>query len=340
MSSLEMNKIAAAILVGGILTLGVGIVSNAIYNPERRAHEGAGGEEGGAAPAPAAAPVAVEPISKLLASADPAKGEAIAKKCMTCHTFEKGGPNKVGPDLWGVIGRQAGSHEGFAYSDAIKAVGKPWTYEMINHFIANPKQYAPGTKMTFPGLPKAEDRANVIAFIRTKADSPAPLPSDADIQAAEDQYKKDQEAAAKPAAEAPKPEANAAAPATGGGEASGFQPSLSMIAAADPAKGEAISKKCLTCHTFAKGGPNKIGPDLWSVIGRQAGSHEGFAYSDAIKKLGKPWDFESLDHFIYSPKDFAPGTKMTFAGLKKPEERAALLRWLRDQNDNPPELPK
>ncbi|HEX9449307.1 MAG TPA: cytochrome c family protein, partial [Dongiaceae bacterium] len=82
------------------------------------------------------------------------------------------------------------------------------------------------------------------------------------------------------------------------------------------------------------------GPNLWGVIGRQAGSHEGFAYSDAVKGLGKPWDFASIDQFIFSPKDYAKGTKMSFAGLKKPEDRAALLRWLRDQSDSPAELPK
>ncbi len=333
MSSLEMNKIAAAVLVGGILTLGVGLVSHGIYHPGGGEHAGG---EGAAHADEAPAVVVIEPISKLLASADVNKGAEIAKKCMTCHNFEKGGPNKVGPDLWGLIGRQAGSHEGFAYSDAIKGLGKPWTYEMVNHFITNPRHFAPGTKMTFAGLPKVQDRADVIAWLRNQSDSPAALPSDADIKAAEDQYKKDQEAASKPA-EA-QPQAAAAAPAAAAG--SEFQPSLSMIAAADPAKGAEIAKKCMTCHTFEKGGPNKIGPDLWGVVGRQSGTHEGFAYSDAMKAHGKPWDFASLDHFIYSPRDFIPGTKMTFPGLKKPEDRAALLRWLHDQSDSPAELPK
>lgn len=331
-SSLEMNKVAAAILVGGMLTLGIGIVSNAIYHPGH-GEKTEGGEGGAAAPQALAA---IEPISKLLASADPAKGEAIAKKCQTCHDLTKGGPNKVGPNLWGVIGRQAGSHEGFAYSDGIKGLGKPWTYEMINHFIAGPKNYVAGTKMSFAGLPKVEERAEVIAWLRNQSDSPAPLPSDADIQAADAQYKKDQEGTTKPATEAPKPEGNAAP--TGGGDE--FKPSVAMIAAADPAKGEAISGKCKTCHDLSKGGPNKIGPNLWGVVGRQAGSHEGFAYSDAVKGLGKPWDLASIDQFIYSPKDYAKGTKMSFAGLKKPEDRAALLRWLRDQSDSPVELPK
>jgi len=335
-SSLEMNKIAAAILVGGLLTLGIGIVSNAIYHPGHG--ENAEGE--GAPAAAPQAPAAIEPVSKLLASADPAKGAEIAKKCQTCHDFTKGGPNKVGPNLWGVLGRQAGSHEGFAYSEGVKGLGKPWTYEMINHFIDSPKNYVAGTKMTFAGLPKVEDRANVIAWLRTQSDSPEALPSDADIQAAEDQYKKDQEAAAKPAAAAAAPAATTEAAAGGAAGGDEFKPSVSLIAAADPSKGAEIANKCKTCHDLTKGGPNKIGPNLWGVVGRQAGSHEGFAYSDAIKGLGKPWDFESLDHFVYSPKDYAKGTKMTFAGLKKPEDRAALLRWLRDQSDSPAELPK
>src|SRR5512147_969145 len=164
--SLEANKIAAAILVGGMLTLSVGLISNVIYGP----HEG---HEGGEAAAPAeaapAAPKAIEPVSGLLASADVAKGAEISKKCMTCHSFGKGEAAKVGPNLWGIVGNKHGHMEGYAYSDAIKSIDKPWGYEEIGHFITNPKHYAPGTKMTFPGLPKVQDRADLIAWLRTQA---------------------------------------------------------------------------------------------------------------------------------------------------------------------------
>jgi cytochrome c len=117
------------------------------------------------------------PLPELLAKADPAKGEASAKKCQACHDFSKGGPNKVGPNLWGVVGRPVASHEGFNYSAALKAKGGNWTYEDINHFITNPKNYVPGTLMAFAGDPNPEDRANILAYLRTLSDSPVPFPA-------------------------------------------------------------------------------------------------------------------------------------------------------------------
>jgi cytochrome c len=117
-----------------------------------------------------------EPVSGLLASANVDKGKAVAKKCEACHTFQKGGPNKIGPDLWGVVGRPVASHEGFSYSNALKKKGGTWDYESINEFIAHPSKTVPGTKMTFAGLDKVQDRADVIAYLRSLADSPAPLP--------------------------------------------------------------------------------------------------------------------------------------------------------------------
>ena len=193
--SLEANKIAAAVLVGGMLTLSVGLLSNIIYGP----HEGPEGGEAGAAPMEAApAPKAIKPVSGLLAGADVAKGAEISKKCMTCHDFTNGGPNKIGPNLWGIVGNKHGHKEDFAYSDAIKSIDRPWGYEEINHFITSPKTYAKGTKMSFPGLPKVEDRADLIAWLRTQADSPVALPTDDEIKAAEEEFKKQQEAATAP----------------------------------------------------------------------------------------------------------------------------------------------
>jgi cytochrome c len=329
--SLEANKIAAAILVGGMLTLSVGLVSNMIYE----SHEG---EAGGAAKAaPVEQPVVIEPVSGLLAKADVAKGAEISKKCQVCHTFGKGEPAKVGPNLWGIVGNKHAHMAGFPYSDAIKGMAdKIWNYEEINHFITNPRHYAPGTKMTFPGLPKVEDRADVIAWLRTQADTPVPLPSDADIKAAEDAAKKQQAAAAPaaPAAAAQQPEA--AAPAA----AAPPEDATKLIAAADPAKGEQISSKCKACHDFTKGGPNKIGPNLWGVIGAPTAHKPDFNYSDAIKGLNSTWTFAALDKFLTSPRAYAPGTKMTFPGLPKAADRAAVLRWLRDQSDNPVPLPQ
>jgi cytochrome c len=281
-----------------------------------------------------------------LASADVAAGEKTAAKCAACHTFGKGEANKVGPNLYGVVGGPTAHKEDFNYDDAIKSLKTTWTYENINHFIASPKSFAPGTKMTFPGLPKAQDRANVIAFLRTKADSPLALPTADEIKQAEDAAKQ----AAAPAAEA-KPEAAAAAQPEGAAPAQAEgagapaaapagEDAVKLIAAADPAAGEKVAAKCKACHDFSKGGPNKVGPNLWGVLGGPSAHKEDFNYDDAIKNLKITWDFANLDKFIAGPKKFAPGTKMSFPGLPKAQDRANLLRWLRDQSDSPVPLPQ
>ncbi len=328
MSAMEGNKIVAAILVGGMITLSAGIITDFIYRP---GHGGGEGESQTASAAPAVSKV-VEPILGLLAGADVAKGETIAKKCLTCHVFESGGENKVGPGLWGIIGRAAATHEGFAYSEPMKSSGKTWTYAELNQYLSNPRAAVPGTKMSFVGLPKAEDRANLIAWLRTKADSQVPLPTPDEIAA---------EVAQQAAAEAPIPAAPVAGTETAPAEAAApsDQNAITLISAADPAQGGKVAKKCLTCHSLDKGGANKIGPALWDVVGRPAGTHEGYAYSDAMKGAGKTWTLEELDSYLADPRAAIPGNKMTFVGLKKPAERAALLRWLRDQSDSPVPLP-
>jgi cytochrome c len=334
--SLEANKIAAAILVGGMLTLSSGLIANMIYG----GHEG-GGEHGGggaAAPAaPAAKPAPVEPISGLLASADVAKGQEIAKKCLSCHTFGKGEANKVGPNQWGLVGDPTAHKEDFqGYSEAMKNLHSTWSYENLNQFLANPKAHVPGTKMAFPGLPKTQDRADLIAWLRTQSDNPLPLPTPDEIKAAEDAGKQAAaEPAAAPAAEqgaAAQPEAPAAAPAG--------EDAVKLIASADPKAGEKVAAKCKACHDFTKGGPNKVGPNLWGVVGGPSAHKEDFTYDDAIKNLKLTWDFANLDKYLTSPKKFAPGTKMAFPGLPKAQDRANLLRWLRDQSDSPITLPQ
>jgi cytochrome c len=124
-----------------------------------------------------------EPIEKLLAAATAEKGENSARKCAACHTFGKGEPNKVGPNLYGVVGRPHASVAGFNYSAAMKAkAGTPWTIEELNKFLANPKAAVPGTTMAFGGLPRGSERADVITFLNTKSDSPAALPKAAEAK--------------------------------------------------------------------------------------------------------------------------------------------------------------
>jgi cytochrome c len=170
------NTIAGWVLAGGIAALGLSIVTGEYFHAERPEKMGyvvegveAEGGEGGAA--------AEKPIAFYLASADPAKGAEVFKKCAACHTDTKGGGNGVGPNLWGVLGKPHGHVAGFPYSDALKGVAGNWDWDSLNSWLTSPKKYAPGTKMTFAGLSKPEDRANVIAYLNTTSDGPLPLPA-------------------------------------------------------------------------------------------------------------------------------------------------------------------
>lgn len=181
MDSFQLNKLAGAFLGTVFILFSISLISDALFfspAPEKpgyivEAAEAATGEGGAAA-----APAAIEPIAPLLASADAAAGEAVFKKCAACHTPDSGGANKVGPNLWGVVGRPIASHEGFGYSAALKeyASNGAWDYEKLSAFITAPKAAVKGTAMGFAGIKKAEERANLIAYLRSLADSPAPLP--------------------------------------------------------------------------------------------------------------------------------------------------------------------
>ncbi len=128
-------------------------------------------------PVQAGVDAAVEPIASLLATADAAAGQKTGRVCLTCHSVERGGGTRIGPNLWNVVNRPHASIAGFNYSKALSATkARTWTYDDLNAWLSGPNAYAPGTFMTFPGLKKAEDRANVIAWLRTLSDAPPPLP--------------------------------------------------------------------------------------------------------------------------------------------------------------------
>jgi cytochrome c len=125
------------------------------------------------AAAPAEAPV---DLGTLLASADAEKGRRTAQACMACHDLSQNGPNRIGPNLWGVVGRPVAAHAGFAYSPALKALGGQWTYQQLDHFLAGPGRAVPGTKMTFTGIRNPRDRAHVLAYLATIGTSRLPYP--------------------------------------------------------------------------------------------------------------------------------------------------------------------
>jgi cytochrome c len=180
MDSFEINKILGALLFTCLCLLSLNIAAEAVFHPAKPAKPGFEVAVEEKAPAGAAAATPDEPIEKLLASADISKGENSAKKCAACHTFGKGEPNRVGPNLYGVVGRERGSHPGFNYSAAMKGKPGKWTVEDLNAFLANPKGFIPGTSMSFAGLPRGSERADVIAYLNSKSDSPAALPKAAE----------------------------------------------------------------------------------------------------------------------------------------------------------------
>ena len=174
----SFNTMAGCFMASALFAMVVGKVSNALVSvhplekpaiavSEAAPEAGAGAEK----------PPELPPIGPKLKDANVEKGKALfVQQCFTCHTIDKGGANKVGPNQWNIVGRPKGSHEGVSYSSGMKAMGGNWSYEDINHMIFKPTTYVKGTKMAFAGLAKEQDRADVIAYLRTMNDNPPPLP--------------------------------------------------------------------------------------------------------------------------------------------------------------------
>jgi cytochrome c len=226
------NTIAGWVLGAGIVALGATIVTGEMFHderPEKMGYPIAGvtgvAAEGGAA--------AEQPAAFYLASADPAKGEQVFKKCTACHVAAQGGANGTGPNLYGVVGGPIGHHApGFAYSPALAGKGGNWDWDSLFAWLKSPRDFAPGTKMTFAGLSKPEDRANVIAYLNSQSGSPLPLPK------------------------APAPAAAGAAAAPGAPGAAGMSPARAAAEAADaPAAAEKAKDQPIL--TEAQGTPGK-----------------------------------------------------------------------------------
>jgi len=232
MDSFEWNKIIGAVLGTAIFIFVVRQVAEVIYEPEVPAKPGYVVEGVAETPASGAAATPVAEVmpdwGTVLPAADVAAGKSVSTRCEQCHDLSKDGPNKIGPGLYGVVDRARANHPGFDYSSAMKSKTDPWTYDELFKYLKSPQSYVPGTKMSFAGLPREQDRINLIAYLRSNADSPAAIP-----------------------APAPK----TAAPATPGpaaGAAAGAAPAAAPAAAAAPADAGKSASANATAGATAK----------------------------------------------------------------------------------------
>ncbi len=336
MDSMEINKAVAAFLMAGIAFMGAGLISDALVHPKQLKETAIkvdlpNEQTAAAAPAEAEPPVAV-----LLASADVGRGEAGVKSlgCVACHSFNEGGKAGVGPNLYGVVGAPHGHMEGYAYSAVLKAKEGPWTYAELNEWLKKPSAYAPGTKMSYAGISDPKKRADVIDYLHTLAKDPQPLPEAPAKQASAPAAATAPNSAAAPAAVATSV-ATAAAPPAGGSDVS------ALLASADVDAGKSATAKlgCVACHSFNEGGKAGLGPNLYGVVGAPHGHMEGYAYSAALKGKEGPWTYAELDKWLLKPSAYAPGTKMSFAGIGNPKVRADVIAYLRTLAASPEPLP-
>jgi cytochrome c len=180
MDSFELNKIIAAVLMTALIVIGINKLADSIFhveNPKISAYKVEGVELASSTEITAKIKKVVQlDIKEILALGDVTHGEKVFKKCSACHMIASGGKNMIGPNLWSVIGRTAGSVNDYKYSKAMVAYGKEWTFEEMNSYLIKPQAYVKGTKMAFAGLRKEKDRASVILYMNSKSSSPKPLP--------------------------------------------------------------------------------------------------------------------------------------------------------------------
>ena len=180
MDSFELNKIIAAVLMTALIVIGINKLADTIFHvkkPKQSAYKVEGVELVSSTGAATEVKEVVQlNIKEILALGDATHGEKVFKKCSACHIVAKGGKNLIGPALYGVVGRASASIPDYAYSTALKAHGKNWSFEELNGFLLKPRSYVKGTKMAYAGLRKDKDRASVILYLNSQSDSPIPRP--------------------------------------------------------------------------------------------------------------------------------------------------------------------
>jgi cytochrome c len=321
--TLLLNKIMAGILTAGLAFWCANRIA-AVVIPDEAPKTPAITITGMTTAAAPAAPTGPASIIPLIAAADVAKGQAfVQQQCSACHTLNQGGANGVGPNLYGVLGGPMFAGAGFSYSDAVKAKAKGnWNYDNMNLWLTDPSSFAPGTAMSYSGIKNTQTRADAVAYLRTLSASPIPLPSAADVKAAS----------------APPPTAAGTPPAGGAPAAPGID---TLFAAADIAKGQAlVQQQCSACHTLNKGGAAGVGPNLYGIVGAKMFSQAGFSYSAPAKaKAGGTWTADTMSDWLTDPNAFAPGTAMSYSGIKKDQTRADVIAYLNSNSDSPTKLP-
>ncbi len=217
------------------------------------------------------------------------RGRAAFDLCTDCHTIDKGGEHKFGPNLHGIFGREVASLKDYSYSHGLRSKSGVWDENALNRYIARPKLAVPGNHMPFPGLTSPHMRRDLIKWLKTNPGSTETVPTT-------------------------------------------FEALLERNATD---RGAQVARPCIVCHTISEGIGNKIGPNLWGVVGRPIASADGFDYSERLMRREGLWTPENLNNFFMATKEFDQGSHRAFRQLVRPEDRAALISWLATLSDDP-----
>ncbi len=273
-------------------------------------------------------------LAARLQQADASAGESAVRACAACHTFDEGGANRVGPNLYDMVGAEIASVDGFGnYSSTLQEMDEVWTYENLDGFLENPREWAPGTTMSFAGVGDPQDRANIIAYMREMSEDPPALPTADGAEEADDAEEAEEDEEADAGGKNGNADGHAANSGANGATDAAAQPvsANDVLAGADLAAGQRVARSCVACHTFEEGGANRVGPNLHAMLGGPVAANSTFNYSEVLKEAGGEWTFERLDAFLEDPRGWAPGTRMTFPGVRQAEDRKNLIAFMQAQ---------